>query len=131
MKKRYTVLVLLLFISFSLLSFSQYSEKQVVGSWKHYDVINRLGAHATIELEPFDLILSKDHHLEMTGGGMKSVGTWSLKNDLLQLNIVPSGDRAGRIQKLYINKITEDTLIVEIKEFEVPGGLLIVMHRVK
>lgn len=131
MRNRFTLLANLVFISFGLFSFELYTDKQVLGSWKHYDVTNRLGAHATIELEPFDLMLSKDHHFEMTGQGMRSTGTWTLKNDLLTLDILASGDRPARVQKLYISKVEPDVLIVEVKDFEVPGGLLIVMHRMK
>ena len=131
MKNRLIIIAHLLFLCVGLWSFNLYSDKQVLGSWKHYDVVNRLGAHATIEIDPFDLILSKDHHLEMTGGGMKSTGTWSLKNDVLQMNIAATGDRAARIQKLYVSNVTKEILTLEVKDFEVPGGLLIVMHRMK
>ena len=103
----------------------------MLGNWKHYDVINYLGEHATIEIEPFDLTLSKSHRFQMTGNGMVSTGSWSLKKDLLLLHIEPTADRDARDQKLYINKLTADVLTVEIKEFKVPGGLLIVMNRKK
>jgi hypothetical protein len=131
MKVHYILPVLLLLLSFNLCSFGQYREQHLIGSWKHYDVINHVGAHITIELEPFDLTLSKNHRFEMTGTGMVSTGSWSLKNDLLLLHVEPTADRDAREQKLYINKLTTDVLTVEIKEFNVPGGLLIVMNRKK
>lgn len=123
--------VFLLFFFINLSAFAQHSETQLAGSWKHYDAVDRLGAHVTIDLKPFDLILRKDHRFEMRGEGMVSTGTWALKKEMLQLNISASGDRPARIQKLYIEKLNDEILTVEIKDFEITGGLIIVMHRVK
>ena len=131
MKIHTTLLALLLFFITNLQGFAQHNEKQVTGSWKHYDVVDRLGAHVTIDLKPFDLKLSKDHRFEMRGEGMVAKGTWSLNKEVLQLNVAASGDRAARVQKLYIEQLSQDVLTVEIKDFEVTGGLIIVMHRTK
>ncbi len=131
MKTSATFLAFLLFFFINLQGFAQHSEKQLVGSWKHYDVVDRLGAHVTIDLKPFDLTLRKDHRFVMTGQGMVSKGSWFLKKEVLELNIEPTYDRNARTQKLYIEKLSSDMLTVEIKDFEVTGGLIIVMHRVK
>ncbi|MDF2454068.1 MAG: hypothetical protein K0R51_61 [Cytophagaceae bacterium] len=131
MKTSTTIFTFLLFFLINLPTFAQHSEKQLVGSWKHYDVVDRLGAHVTIDLKPFDLTLRKDHRFVMTGQGMVSKGSWFLKKGVLELNIEPTYDRNARTQKLYVEKLTNETLTVEIKDFEVTGGLIIVMHRMK
>ena len=131
--RTYATGLLTLFLSFSIYTqtLSQSTEQRLIGSWKHADVVNLVGAHTSIDLKPFDLKLSKDHRFEMAGEGMVSTGKWSCNKKLLLLNVAPTADREARTQKLYVTKVTSDTLIVEVKDFEVPGGLLIVMRRKK
>ncbi len=120
-----------LFLLIHAQGLAQSKEQQLIGNWKHADVVNRLGAHVTIDLKPFDLYLFKDHHFEMTSEGMTATGTWSLKKETVLLNIAPTVTREGRVQKLYIDKLTKESLVVEVKDFEITDGLLIVMHRME
>jgi hypothetical protein len=118
-----------LFIWLQLPAMAQFSDQQLIGHWKHHDVTNKLGTHVTIDLKPFDLTLSKDHHFVMSGEGMLGKGTWSLHKNVLTLNIAPSADVEGRVQKLYLSSLSADTLVFEVRDFEITGGLMIVLKR--
>jgi hypothetical protein len=122
----YFYALLFCFIHLSVLA---QTDKQLVGSWTHADVVNRLGSHVSVELKPFDVQFYKNHRFEMNSEGMHAKGTWSLNNSVLILNVAPADDREGRIQKLYIEKLDHDSLITEVKDIEMTGGLMIVMKR--
>jgi hypothetical protein len=131
MKTLYSTLTFLFLFMLQVNAFGQTTEKQLIGHWKHVDVVDAIGVHVTLDIKPFDLTLSKDHHYEMTGEGARAIGSWSLQDDVLLLNRAVEPQQEVRVQKLYIHKATADSLVVEVKDFKVTGGFNIVMRKEK
>jgi hypothetical protein len=130
MKTQYIALHILFFLVLHIHAFGQTAEKQLIGRWKHADVVDAIGVHVTLDIKPFDLILSKDHHYEMTSEGAQAKGSWSVQDDILLLNREATQQEV-KTQKLYIRKVTKDSLVVEVKDFKVTGGFNIVMRKEK
>ncbi|MDB5272309.1 MAG: hypothetical protein JWO58_676 [Chitinophagaceae bacterium] len=127
--KRFILVIFVLMNSMSV--YGQIAESKMVGYWKHVDMLNKSEINVTIDIKPFDLKLFKDHRFEMIGNRVKVKGTWALEDSTLVLIDPTKGEREFTIQKLHVLKADGKTLEFTVNNFDVTGGLKILLKKIE